>query len=329
MINQVKLLSVTAFLTLLIWVAADQLQVVSATVNVSLRFEPRDAESAMVVRLAGAEPFEVVVSGPRRAVQPFEDMQTMPLTLRLADRPTNPREPIADLLALLREEPGPLKDLVIESVHPAEAVVAVDRWIEVDVPVAIAQPMRLAYEIPPELESSTVKVRLWESRLKELGGRIPPIDLPLEKNLAELREGGDFSVRVSVPLEGFGEGAASEPRAVKVTGRLAAQKLETRELGLVAIRACVGFDYLNRRVSFEVESGGTVATRKITVQGTPEALRKLAQTPAYGVLNLREEEMKRVGEDQFIQPDFFLPEGVTMVGKPDPVKLRIVSISEE
>ncbi|MCG3129283.1 MAG: hypothetical protein FLDDKLPJ_00008 [Phycisphaerae bacterium] len=337
--NQVKLLSTTAILAALIWMTADQLQVVTVGLDVALRFEAREPDSGMVIRPldSSAPPFKVVVSGPRRAVAAVQEAQNLAMTLHVKERPTAMEDRIEDLAGLLREEGGPLRNLLILSVDPPEALVSVDRWVDQEVSVEIRKPLNLAYTELPKLERDKVRVRMWESQLQALRGRgsLPVIMIDVEAELSRNRRGERVEVRVPVNAAAlFGREATSEPDRVKVEATLAPEQLARKKLDAVAIRPCLGFEYLGRRMEVVLADGATIVTRRIEVEGTADAIAAidavLSESRIYGVINLREEDIKnRIGQELSIVPDIILPEGLKLVRPPDPVRLTIVTVDEE
>lgn len=328
MISQLKLLSTTVVLTLLIWVTADELQIVTAPLTLEVRFEPREPGSTMqVLPIKAPALVKVQVSGTRRAVARAQARDPLPITIQLPDRPSIARTQVDQLAELLREQPGPLRDLVLQSVQTPSVDVRIDRMMEVNVPVTVRRPTQLSFDTGPVLAPEQVRVRLWETVLKDLGGGVPPIEVSVDDYLRDQPRDQTFSVAVPITVRGCGPDASCEPSTVRATGKLAPPSVEQRLLNTVAIRACVSFENLRRGIMVDVEGGGQVATLALKVEGTREALETTSSL--YGVINLREDDLRNVGQTLEMTPDFILPPGVKLVGPQPKVRLTIRSIQDQ
>lgn len=328
MISQLKLLSTTVVLTLLIWVTADELQIVTAPLTLEVRFEPHETGSIMqIIPIKTPALVKVQVSGTRRAVARAQARDPLAITLQLSDRPSIARTQIDQLADLLREQPGPLRELVVQSVQTPAVDVRIDRMVEASVPVSVRRPSQLSFETGPVLAPEQVRVRMWETVLQDLGGVVPPIEVNVDEYLRDQPRDQAFAVTVPIPLRACGSEATCEPSAVRATGKLAPASVEQKLLNTVAVRACVSFENLRRGITVDVEGGGQVATLALKVEGTRESLE--AASSLYGVINLREDDLRIVGQTLEMTPDFILPPGVKLVGPPPKVKLIIRSIQEQ
>lgn len=325
MIRHIKLLSTTLVLTLLIWVTADELQIVQSVLTLDVRFEPRNAGSSMQIIPIKSSLVKIQVSGTRRAVARAQARDPLPVTIQLAERPSASRVQIDQLTELLREQPGPLRELTIKSVQTPTLEVRIDRMIEVDVAVTAKRSSQISYETGPVLSPDRVRVRMWETTLGDMGHTLPNIEINVDEYLRDQPRDQPFSVSVPVPLRMFGADASCEPSAVRATGKLAPASVEQRLLNTVAIRACVSFENLSRGIEVEIEGGGQIATLALKVEGSREALE--AASSVYGVINLREDDLRSLGQTIEKTPDFILPPGVRIVGQPPKVRILIRSIS--
>ena len=86
---QVKLLSTTAILTMLIWASADSLVNEEVTVRVVLEPVPQAGiANLLVTPRAEDKPFEVQISGPRRTINEIRAQAPFQVRYPIADLPT-------------------------------------------------------------------------------------------------------------------------------------------------------------------------------------------------------------------------------------------------
>ena len=175
--EQVKLISVTAVLTLLIWATAHQFVSETAEIDVTVHPEPLEGGGLIVTTdPPGLERFRLTVTGPKRIVDQVRDEaradRLPPLKIPVRERP-NGRYPVdvRDALSAYRDQ---LRGLQIDRVVPAEVTVVIDHLRTVTMPVYI-DPGLLDYDVPPQAEPAEVAVTIPETALKKLVQRRVPL----------------------------------------------------------------------------------------------------------------------------------------------------------
>lgn len=335
--EQVKLLSMTAVLTVLIWVSADSL--VNETVSVSFLLKPVPTSGASGMLIESSRPgqvYEVQISGPRRIV---EDVQarTAPLRarFRVTDRPTGPAEISLDRATLKREMAEQWKEfhkLTVVSVEPQTLPVMVDHWIAKEVDVVL-KTLTLAYDVKPQLSRSTTTVRMRESRLQDW-----PAGQPLQINVAEnverlLKEtplGERVTIHVTLDSRHFGPDAELSPGTVDVVATVKAQQA-TERVATVPILLAVSFANLEKAYRPVARDGSplSLVTQTIVVTGPPEEVTKLLRgdTRAYGMIQLKEDDLARLDTLKLMTPEYHLPPGIRLAEDPPPIEFRLAKVS--
>ncbi|RME37884.1 MAG: hypothetical protein D6788_08525 [Planctomycetota bacterium] len=333
--EQVKLLSMTALLTLVIWAGADSL--VNETVSVHVRFEPTPSAAAprMIVEPSpDAAVYELKIAGRRSAIQTIREKAPLTVRFPLPDLPTGSNRFLLDrdtLKAQLIQQWSEFKQITIVDVEPDTLALSVDHWVDRDVRLVLAHPAR-AYDVEPQLQRSTVSVRMRESVLQTL-----PPDEPLQLDITAAFErlltdspAGE-SITVTVPLDPapFGPGAVLTPPSVQVTATLRPQ-YRTAEIATVPVLVAVSFANLEKPYRAVTRDGTplTLVTQTIKVKGPAEAVARLKRgaSRAFGVIHLKQNDLDQLGVLRPFTAEYYLPDGLQLAEPPPPIEFQLVLV---
>ncbi|MCH7812408.1 MAG: hypothetical protein IID40_00150 [Planctomycetes bacterium] len=321
--QQVKLISVTAVLTLLIWTTADQLLSETVEVQVTIYATPGGA-SGMIVETDPPDQnsFLVRLTGPKRIVDRVRKDGLPAIALPVPDAP-NGRYPI-DMKQALADYPERFKNLRVEAVSPPRVVVVIDHLVTVNMPVFV-QRGDLEYEVPPTVEPAEVAVTLRQAALD----RIPPgqrrVVLEVEDLLGDRPRGSPLEIPGAPVLSQVdGIDVQLEPNTVTVRATLREQST-TGTIAAVPIHIAASFDDFSR-FRIETRDGSTLITRAINVRGPPAAVERLVSGAARvtGVIVLTGDVASLAGDFHELEPVFDLPAGVTLAGPVAPIEFRLV-----
>lgn len=338
MIQQFKLLSTTAVLTLLIWVGADQLLTVSDTVEVNLEFRPQSEDSAMRITPLKPAParVKVVLSGSQRIMTSVIDQVPLRVTLHLPEQPPRAAVKLDQLLTLLRQEQAAFGNLYVESVEPSVVEVQIDSRITRPVRLVPRVPLRREYEGEPVLAPKSISAEVSELWLRSRPEPDAPLILQIdfERELGDRAAGEDFDFPVAIPIADLGPGVVADRTTVRVQGRLRQAAQQVRTLSIVPIRACLSFEDLNRPFRVRLADEFALPTQSIRVRGSEADLDSLQKqieggNPViYGVVRIRPD-MLMADQELSILPDFFLPPGIILDSRPEPLRLKVLPMGME
>ncbi len=337
--EQVKLLSMTAIVTVLIWAGADSLVNEAVIVRVTFEVVPLSSTDTIVeIEPADtARVYEVEVVGPRRRVEHLGAGKPLSIRLRVEEQTTghttihltNDR-----IKRALTEHSIEFRKLAVVTVQPETLRVAIDRMVTHHVDITLNR-LTVAYEQEPQLEQPTATVRMRESYYDEMvrTGRRLAIDVAsdLERLLADRTAGQ--TVHVSVPLDGrpFGPDAVLTPRRIDVTATVKADRA-TAEVSTVPIKPVVSFANLSKTIMAVGPDGAPlkVETRTIRVTGPSDAIASFVrgETRAYGVIHLKEEDFAELGVMKSWTPEFHLPPNIDLAEQPAPIEFKLIDATQ-
>ena len=333
--DQLRLLGMTAVLTLLIWAGADSLVTDTASVGIQLKVTPAPGANMLIHTDLTGERFEVQVSGPRRTVQAVRVRGAYPLRLPIEDRPTGEAKIPLDRHSLKRELSNQWADfggLTVVSVSPEVLSVVIDHVVTKDVEVA-AKRLALAYEAEPQLQRTTAVVQMRESFLPTLPpGQPLQIDIgpDLERLLKDQPVGKSLTVRVPLDNRRFGPDAELTPSAVEVTATVRPQR-STERVPTVPVLVAMSFANLEKRVRAVARDGSplSLVTQTVTVSGATEDVQRLVrgETRAYGVIQLKEDDLQQMGVLKVATPEYHLPKGVELAEEPPPIEFQLIPVT--
>jgi hypothetical protein len=324
MLEQIKLLGMTAVLTILVWATADRLVNETIAIDLICEFTPVPDMPDLLVSPVQNTAFKVEMSGPRRLID--QASKSTKVKLQINDRPTGVST--VNVKQLLDDQWREHPKLSLLSVTPATAEVRVDHRARAEVQVVL-RPPRLLFDQPPRLDRSQVTVEMRESVYAPLRDAGRKLQVEVDVDRAFRGQPAGRPLTLSVPLtpdvETFGPDARFTPNEVKVTGTLAADR-KSADITTCPIQIAVGFAHFGRRYRIEDDRGPvTLVTRTITVTGPVEAVdRLLAGDRPVGIIRLRAEDFDRAGVQRSFVPEFHLPPGVELAREPEPVLLKLV-----
>ncbi len=337
--EQVRLLSTTAVLTLLVWASADSLVNEMTAVPVAFDLSPPTTDRAMLVDATDEAPsFELKVSGPHKVIDELRGRGPLRIPLTIPELPTGTttialnRQDIRHALALMGSE---FSKVSVLSILPDRLPVIVDHMVKQDATVVVNN-LTLSYEVAPQLSQSRVKVTMRESELSRLpAGQTLQIDITSEVERLLANSEGGVNTTVPVQLDAaryFGPGASVVPHSVSVSATVQTQRA-TAEISTVPILLAVSFANLERPLR-PVGRDGTplpLMTQTIVVSGRQANVRRLQQgeTRAYGVIHLKQGDLERTGEIMLVTPDYRLPEGISLAKTPLPIEFKLVDAMKQ
>lgn len=335
--DQLRLLGMTAVLTLLIWASADSLVTETASVGITVRPVPKDHGSNLVIHTEpSGDRFDIQVSGPRRAVQAVQVRGSYLLRLPIEDRPTGEATILLDRFALKRELAQQWADfgnLTVVSVNPDTLSIIVDRVITKDIEIA-AKRLTLTYDAEPQLLRTTATVDMRESFLQTLpAGQTLLIEIgpDIERLLKDQPAGKSITVRVSLDSRRFGPDAEIKPNAIEVTATVRAQR-STEQIPTIPVLVAMSFANLEKRVTAVTREGNplSLVTQTISVTGPTDEVMRLVrgETRAYGVIQLKEDDLQQLGVPKLAIPDYHLPRGLELAADPPPVEFQLIIVTD-
>jgi len=337
--EQIKLLSVSAVLTVLIWAGADSL--VNETVTVRAAFEVAPlANTDMLVAVDPAvtsQLFEIQLAGPRRVVENIQILdEPLLIRIRIGDRPGGSSLITLDKDTVKRamiEKWREIGKLSLLSVQPPALPVVVDHMISRQVDI-VAKRLTLAYESAPQFKRNIATVRMRESRQQELtsSGQAADIDVSadLERLLRRRSPGIRTTVQLTLDSSSFGPNAVLTPDSIEVTATLKPDR-NTVEIPTVPIKPAVSFANLSKSIHAVARDGTSLGlvTQTIKVTGPAENVAALLRgdTRAYGFIQFKEEDLADVGVYKAWTPDFILPPNIELAAPPVPIECKLVNVN--
>lgn len=327
--ERVRLLFMTAILTVLIWAAADNLVTEVGTIGVVFRLVP---PSNMLVQLnAAVERFDVQVSGPRRTVEAVQAHGTYNVHWAVEERPTGETAIPLDRLALKNEmadQWGEFSKLAIVSIQPGSLPVMVDHVIPVEADLVMNR-LSLEYDLEPQLQRLTVSVRMRESTMATLPtGQRLQIDMApeVERLLRDQPVGRSVTLRAPLDARRFGPDAEITPNNVEFTAAVRSQRV-TEKISTVPVFAAMSFGNLDKRIQAVTRDGTplTLLTQTIQVTGMAEEVQRLVrgETRAFGVIQIKEDDLQQIGRLMLATPEYHLPKGLDLAADPPVIEFQL------
>lgn len=312
-------------LTLVVWFLADQASLVTADdIPLELQFVH---ESSVVSELVSPPDgrFEIRVRGQRRAVEPLRALNRQtPLEVSV-ELPRAYHEPGAHQLVgdalrdlLTRSRTLQARGLFVESVRPAMLSFNVDDVVVREVPVRVnSAPLRVDVE---RIEPPRVLVALPRQRWKTVG-ESPSILAALGDRIAASPREQALNL-TDVPLSTLGEGVAPlrvTPSEVNVRLRIVAEQ-STRRFSNVRVLA-LGGPVLLQRYALDIADVNEWLL-EVEVTGDQAVIETMEPTDIRASVNLTSE-IALGDEFASLEVRFQLPEGVSIVGPPRVVQVRL------
>lgn len=333
--EQVKLLSMTVVVTVLIWAGADSLVNETVLLPVSFDVVPLQNTELRVVLdpLDRNRVYEIELSGPRGLIGDLQ--KGGPLTLRLGidDRATGPAEiPLRKdrIKTALDQYSSEFRKVSVVSFQPRSIHVLVDHMVTRQIEVTVNR-LSLAYEEEPQLNPGVVTAEMRESVAETIAasGRQLSIDLSaeVERLLRDKPFGVSQQIAVVLNTTELGPDARLIPNQVQVTATVKADRV-TADIPTVPIKPVVSFANLGKpyiAVSRD-NTPITVETRTITVTGPAEDVARLlrGETRAYGFIHVMEGDLAELGVTKAWNPEFHLPPNLRLAKPPDSIEFKLI-----
>jgi len=335
---QIRLLSTTLILTLLIWASADSLVNEDATISIAVSLVPAPGATGMFVRMESAsDAVDIKVTGPRRIIEALQTRGTRRVRLPVSERPTGSATLPLDrqqIRRALAEQSNDFSRLAVVAVMPDSLSVLVDHLVSRDVDVTIKRP-QMTYEVEPQLQPARVAVRIRESVFNASSpDQFSHLDIStdLERLLGEQPFGKSVTVAVVLDLRPFGPDAEFTPPTVDVTATVKARR-STEKIPTVPVLVALSFANLQRPFSIVTRDGSplSLVTQTITVTGPTEEVARLlrGETRIHGLIQLREDDFEQMGVFKLVTPEYHLPKGIELAEDPPPLEFKIVYVSAD
>jgi hypothetical protein len=339
--EQVKLLSMAAILTVLIWAGADSLVNQVVSVQVSFEVVPLD-NTDMLVEITPegrSQLYELQLAGPRRIVESVQSRdEPMVVRLKVADRPGGSWPISLDkgmVKRAMSEQSGEFGKLAVLSIQPPTLPINVDYMVSRDVDITLRR-LTLAYDDEPQLKRTVTTARMRESKFSELAqpGQSPQIDIAsdVERLLRGKTPGESATIFVTFDSTPFGPDAEFTPDTVEVTATVKADRDEA-EIATVPIKPVVSFGNLGKALHAVAQDGTelTLVTQTIRVSGPTDDVAALLRgdTRAYGFIQLKEADLAQLDVLRAWTPEFHLPPGLKLAAQPNPIEFKLTSVAED
>lgn len=246
--TQLQLLATTVALTVLIWVYADQSSHDTYQTTVLVRYvPPPEPDQPLLVRVRDGKGeskdalrVELSLRGPRSAIRRLEkddEGGRFTLSVPLPDELKPGVQPLRDVYDDLSRLPEIRnRGIAIQSVHPREAQLEVDRYLNVPVTVEVAVgTFEKSLEGPPIVRPDKVMARVLESEIPG-GSTLPPLRVSIEEALQNRTDLPGNQLSFDVPLKSAWSGinATFTPDHVRVAVRLA-KRTTTERITLIPL----------------------------------------------------------------------------------------------
>ena len=335
MMAKLRLYFLTAVVTCMIWITADQQ--VTKTVEMTLPLVVKPVVTGrMNVQMVDPNVTTAALTfrGPNQAITHLRNMrESLQARVELTPRPSGQYE--LNLLEELRNQddlfpPG----VVVTSVFPATTTVIIDQYLPYTIPVRF-DPGQLKFEGEPQVEPNRVSVLAPELAMKNIVEEQRVLVIPAAKVMnQDTAEGQQIRQSVAVPLELNGISLReATPKQVTVTATL---KQRTRQ-GL--IRTVPIHLRLTPNISWGykilLDGGQAVVTRSLKVEGPTATIDALEENPSrfdvFGYVEITSEDVRltevQPGEKLLKQPKFVnLPNGIKQIQDVELVEVEIVPV---
>ncbi len=335
--EQVKLLSMTTMLTVLIWAGADSLVNETAMIRVSIELIPPENVSNMLIQIEeNMHSFELEVSGPHNAIKKLLSQAPLKMTLAVADRATGKSEIHLehDTIKRMASTAGhDLHEIVIGSIAPDTIHMTIDHIITQQVTLTVNQS-NLTYDVDPQLQHTSATLSMRESVFLARSSDAP-MQIDLSQEIDRLFKDQPLGKRVTFPVSlsarTFGPDARVEPNTIEVTAAVETQ-LVTQQIPTVPILLAVSVANLDKPFRAVARDGNPLSlmTQTISVIGQREDVDRLmrGETRVYGIIQLKQEDFDALGKLKLVTPEYHLPPGIRLAEQPAPVEFKLDNHTE-
>ena len=333
--EQVKLLSTTALLTVFIWAGADSLVNEVVSIRVSFEVEPVSNPNMLVELDLAAKTrwIDVQVSGPRKIIEDIQEHEPLTVRLRIEDRAAGTHDLVLDrdlLRRALREQGKAFDHLTVLSADPPSVRVVIDHMVTRELDITLNR-LSLPYDEEPTPKNLFTTLRVRESRFNDLPRPMLKSQLDIssevERLLRNKPRGKTASVTVLLDSRIYGPGATLTPNRVEVDAIVKADRAEAK-IPTVPIKLVISFSNLPKRFRAigRDQSSLTLVTQTIEVEGPAEDVDRLilGETRAYGFIQLKQADLEELDTYKAWLPEFYLPERISLARPPKPIEFKLV-----
>lgn len=308
---QVKLIAMSAVVTVLIWLSADQLLTETTTVQVTIQPVAVAGESYTVHPLGDrSQKFHVGLSGPQKMFARLKEAGPLTIELPIETRTTGLLN--IKVLDALRKDRDWFPGLTVDSVVPEFLDVIVDRDITVPLPVWVDKGT-LDYDVDPSVEPDSVQVTLSQRRFHDIPTEKRRLVLRAENLLRNKKKGELLSFPVPLEAKVDGIDVKVAPARVNLRATVREQRV-TNTIAAVPIRFTGSADLWNEfRIS--LKDRGTLLTQPITVKGPAEIVARLVAG------SIKVTGLIALNRDDTLNPERYRAKKPVFVGLPAGVEL--------
>ena len=306
-----KLIAMSALLTVLVWMSADQLLTESATLQVIIEPVAPVGES-YTISPVGDRPqeFQIVLSGPQKAIARIRETPPSTISVPLETRSSGRFS--VRVLDVLQENRAQFPGLTVDSATPEHLEVVVDRDIVVSLPIWVDQGT-LDYDVEPSVEPDRVQVTISERRFHAIPQERRHLVLRAEHLLRRKQKGELLSF--PVPLEAKVDGVDVKVSPARVDLRATVRELRvTDTIAAVPIRFTGSVDLWNE-FRVDLRNRNTLLTQPISVRGPAELVARLVAG------DLKVTGLIVVNRDDTLDPGRYRARKPVFVGLPTGVEL--------
>jgi len=333
--EQVKLLSMTAVLSLLTWIVADNMVNETTIVRATFELLPR-ANSDVLIDVApeaASQLYTIKLQGPRQFIDVVQKRERTRARLRIGDRAVGPTAITLDnesVKRALTETWSEFDQLTVLAVEPNTIPVDIDRLVSKEFTLTTRR-LTLPYASEPQLKRSSINVQIRQSRYDSIlkAGQALQMDISadLERQLRSSPPGQSVTIMLSLDPRQFGPDAAFSPDSIEVTATVLAQRT-TALIPTVPVKPVVSFTNLDKSLMAQSRDGTllTVETVSISVTGPTEEVAKLQRgdTRAYGLIQIKESDLQELNVLKAWPTDFVLPPQIELAETPAPIEFKLI-----
>ncbi|MHC5109145.1 MAG: hypothetical protein ACYTHJ_04610 [Planctomycetota bacterium] len=329
--EQVKLFSMTGILSVLIWASADTLVSESTRIKVAVDLISPDADTK-IDQESGDRSVTINITGPRKAVNAARSKTPVSVKFPVGEQPTGRSTIALDPVVLKRyltEQHEEFATLSITRVEPPSIPAVIDHLVTKEVRI-VARRLETAFEAPPQILISKAEVKLRESEFAEKtegkNALVADISAEIDRYFKDKPQGEPSSHDVAISDPSFGADAVFFPPQVKVQGIVKSQEVEA-DISSVPVLLAVSFQNFEKAYRPIGADGRALQIVKppIKVKGLPDAIASLVRgdTRAYGIIQLKEDDLRIQNNTIAFEPVYHLPSGITLVDDRVQVEFRL------
>ncbi len=321
--QQLRIIGMSSFISVLIWIVADVSMSKTEKIKVLISVKAAGSEDMHVEKLSPIKSsYDVKFTGSKSAITSLSQsaplLVEIPITERASGKYTLQLE--SELSADVTRFP----DVIVQEVTPPSMEIQVIRDKTVSMMIEMTHN-DLKYETEPIVEPTHVMVKLSEIDLEAIAPEARVVNLNADEHL-RTAERGKLLEKV-VPLipvvEGFS--VQLDPEYVTLRAQIKEQFRE-ETLPAVPIRIEASMDIFNA-FDVEVRDAGAILTQTITIKAPVEIIERIhaEEIKVHGVISIGADDKTNPDEFRFVTPRFSLPAGVSLVGEPELIEIRLVS----